>query len=255
MNCGRFGVMCLAGLVLLAGCAPAASRGGGKPLAMTADLGPARDILAACMESMGGMAAWQKVGKIRATAVVTMYDFQDIPFVNIQKLVLDLRAGTLDVESNSPLGTWTLTATTEGYCDLQVSGAWPTDERILLIASTAATLLHRLRGPLNLLITDERPGGVQPTRFAGSDVTRVGVEDDTRWAAAYYFDSTTGLLKYLTSRADEPFSYGTVTLYEYQMLPNGMAFPRTLRVVALGDHAMIGEQVLLEADFTNVVFQ
>lgn len=258
MSIARVGVMCLAGAVFLAGCgAPQPLPAGGRPDdPLTVErLGPAAEILSTAMESMGGLAAWSKVGRINAKAVVTMYDFDAVPYVNKQRQVFDLRGGTLAAEATSPRGTWHMVASTEGYCDLSVSGFIPDDERIVVIACTTATLLHRLRGPLNFFLTDERPESVEQTVFAGLDVVRVGVGGDNRWARAYYFDATTGMLRFVTSRGDGPYEFGTVTIYEYMMLPNGLAFPRSIRIVALGEHAMIGYQVLMEADFSDVVFR
>jgi len=257
MSIARIGVMCLAGAVLLGGCGPPPTQPHERPyeLLTTADLGPARDMLSTTMAGMGGLAAWSRVGVIRAKAVVTVYDFDAVPYVNTQRHVLNLRGGTLAAEATSPRGTWHVVASTEGYCDLSVTGYVPDNERVVLIACSTATLLHRVRGPLNFFLSDERPESVERTRFAGLDVIRVGVGGDNRWAAAYYFDATSGMLRFVTSSADAPYEYGTVTLYEYMMLPNGMAFPRHIKVVALGDHAMIGRQVLMEAEFSDVVFQ
>jgi hypothetical protein len=253
MNTARLSVIVLAGLVGVVGCGETAEvqPGATAPLAGV-QLGPARDIIATSLDSMGGLEAWQEVGRVRMTAVVTMYDFEAVPYVNRQKQVLNVRGGTLAVEATNPRGTWNLTSKADGTCNMNVRGLWPADDKVIVIACSTATLLHRLRGPMNFLLTDERPDSAERTRFDGKDVVRVGVAGDTEWAAAYYFDATTGLLRYVTSRGDGPFEYGTVTIYDYAMLPNGMAFPKRIKVVALGDHAMIGEQVLLEADFSDV---
>ena len=253
MNIARLGMIFLAGLVVVAGCGESAEvqLGATAPLAGV-QLGPARDIIAASLDSMGGLPAWQKVQRIRANAIVTMYDFESVPYVNRQKQVLNVREGTLAVEATNPRGTWNLTSKADGTCSMNVRGLWPADDKVVVIACSTATLLHRLRGPLNFLLTDERPDSAVATRFDGKDVVRVGVTGDTEWAAAYYFDATTGLLRYVTSRGDGPYEYGTVTIYDYIMLPNGMAFPKRIKVVALGDYAMIGEQVLLEADLSDV---
>jgi len=253
MNTARLSVIVLAGLVGVVGCGETAEvqTGGTGPLAVI-PAGPARDIIATSLDSMGGLEAWQEVGRVRMNAVVTMYDFDGVPYVNRQKQVLNIRGGTLAVEATNPRGTWNLTSKADGTCNMNVRGLWPADDKVIVIACSAATLLHRLRGPMNFLLTDERADGAERTRFDGKDVIRVGVAGDTEWAAAYYFDATTGLLRYVTSRGDGPYEYGTVTIYEYVMLPDGMAFPKRIEVVALGDHAMIGEQMLLEADFSDV---
>jgi len=253
MNTARLGVIFLAGLVGVVGCGePAEIQPGATAPLAGVQLGPARDIVATCFDSMGGLEAWRKVQRVRMNAVVTMYDFEGVPYVNRQKHVLNIRGGTLAVEATNPRGTWNLTARDDGTCSMNVRGVWPADDKLVVIACSASTLLHRLRGAMNLLLTDERPDGAEATRFDGNDVVRVGVTGDNEWAMAYYFDATTGLLRYVTSRGDGPYEYGTVTIYEYKMLASGMVFPSRIQVVALGDHAMIGEQVLLEADFSDV---
>lgn len=253
MNTARLGVIFLAGLVGVVGCGePAEVQTGATAPLGGVQLGPARDIIAASLDSMGGLEAWQKVQRVRMNAVVTMYDFEAVPYVNRQKQVLNVRGGTLAVEATNPRGTWNLTAKADGTCSMNVRGLWPADDKVIIVACSTATLLHRLRGPLNFLLTDERPASAEATRFDGKDVVRVEVTGNTDWAVAYYFDATTGLLRYVTSRGDGPYEHGTVTIYDYIMLPNGMAFPKRIKVVALGDYAMIGEQVLLEADLSDV---
>ena len=113
------------------------------------------------------------------------------------------------------------------------------------------TLLHRLRGPYNL-VNGERPRTPQDTRVGGLPVVRVGVTGDNRNAVAYYFGPITGILKFVSAGADAPGGNGTITSYEYHSLPNGTTFPTLIRVNHIGRHVLLGETPIFQVEISNV---
>jgi len=115
-------------------------------------------------------------------------------------------------------------------------------------------LLHRLRGPYNLLEGKESARAPQKDQVGGQEVIRVGVTGDNRMAVAYYFGSATGILKYVTAGADSPGSNGTVTSYEYCSLKNGATFPSLIQVNRIGRNVLLGETPVFQVEISDVKF-
>ena len=61
-------------------------------------------------------------------------------------------------------------------------------------------------------------------------------------------------MRLVTAGADAPGGKGTVTVYSYRMLPNGMAFPMRISVMKIGEHVLIGDEPVLEVDYREVNF-
>jgi len=238
---GLMAAMALAACVS-AGCQPS------DPYARY-DLGNARDIVLASMDSIGGLDAWREVDHVDCAAVVRVYDDRGQPYVNRLHQRIDVARAEIIATATTPQGRWRATMDADG--EGGVSGAVHPD-RWRLIRPALATLAHRVRGPLNLLAGNERADGADTMTVGGYEVVRVGVSGDNRNAVAYYFDAHNGTLRFVTSGADAPGRDGTVTLYTWGMLSNGMAFPRSITVVKIGQNVLIGPETLIEADFSDV---
>ncbi len=255
-------------LTLLAACCLLAGCGREKKVDPYArfELGQGRDVVAEAVKAMGGLERWEQVDNIKADAIVKIYDDDGTAFVTHQqqdvrlhgmKLTLWGRKLTFlkgQLKAYAPLhdGRLRLTVTEEGDSSLKVRGMELDEASRQRIIERMGLLLHRLRGPLNLLGQQEEVRTARRSRIQDQQVVRVGVvggDDDVR---AYYFDARDGLLRYVTAGADRAGGEGTVTTYEYTMLGSGMVFPSRLRVVNVGRHTLLGEQPLLEVEYSNV---
>jgi len=248
MNSVRAGNAVLFAVLVLAGC------GGGRLEAYDRyRLGPARDTIAASVESMGGLEAWKKVGSIRAEALMTIYDDQGQMYVNRQKHVIDIHGRRITASATTARKRWTATYTGGGKGHFSLRGADALD--IMTpdkLREALAIILHRVGGPLNLLGRKEHVGGVTKVSVDGRNYLRVAVEGDKAMATAYYFDAADASLAMVSAGRAQPGQDGTVTLYEYQMLPNGMVFPARIRLVRVGQFVLVGQKPLMEVRFSNV---
>ncbi len=215
-------------------------------------LGEAKEIVGVCMDTMGGLRAWQKVRSVSASAVVSTYDEDGRACVNRYRLKIDFRADKVTARARTGYGRWRAVVSAGGKCKLSVSGRAGEEVNRRRLGLVLAMILHRVRGPLNLLGGDEHVVGAMPARLGGSDVVRVIVTGDTRYASAYYFDAGSGLLQFVTRGADAAGGNGTVTIYTYENLPSGMAFPRRLRVVKIGQRAMLSDTPVLDVEFDDI---
>ena len=215
-------------------------------------LGPARDIVSASVEWLGGYDTWGRLGPVRASAVVSIHDSNGQAYVSRQQQTIDIHGGRLVAAAHTAQGPWTATVHDSGRYDLGGSGVVFDRQMQERICGELATLLHRVRGPLNLLRGSEKVNSVERTRLGGEDVIRVAVDGSGGQAIAYYFEATSGVLRYVTAGSERPGAEGTVTVYTYMMLPNGMAFPRRIRVVETGENVVIGLRPVFEAEFTDV---
>jgi len=214
-------------------------------------LGPARDVVADCVDAMGGLRAWQGVGEVRAAAVATWYDASGRAFADRFRVRFDLRGGTVRAEGATPRGDWRAVVNDDG----ELTSAAGLDATIVgpqRTAETLAVLLHRVRGPLNLLGRRERVHAAGEVKVDGERMTRVSVDGDNRQAIAYYFDRQSNLLRMVSSGADAPGREGTVTLYQYAHGPDGRAFPSKVRLVRIGQHVLVGEEPVVEVAFSEV---
>ena len=207
------------------------------------ELGPARQAVAGGVEWMGGLDAWKAVGEVHATAVVSVYDADGGADVTRQKQVIDVWDGSITASAPKAGGSWTKSA---GPADLLDADGG--------MKRTLAIIAHRAAGPLNILSGRDAiaAGELKAVRVNGHDCIRVPVAGDDRRAKAYYFDAVTHLLRLVTTGEDRPGGNGTVTIYTYQRLPDGTAFPKTLRVVPIGRHVLIGDTPLITVEFSDV---
>jgi len=246
MNGWRWGLVLWIGGVMLAGCGETGMRAYDRY-----QLGPARDTLAAGVEALGGLSAWRKVDVVRAETIVTVYSADDRQYVSRQTQWIDSDSGRIEAAGDTAIGRWRAVCT--GPNKFSLSGANVLDQLTPeQLRQILPIILHRAAGPRNLLGKGEKPDEVSSVLVDGRELTRVAVHGGEAHAAAYYFDPTSGLLQMVTAGADRPGKEGTVTLYTYQILPDGLVFPKTIQVRRLGRYVLIGSPRMLDVEFSDV---
>jgi len=228
--------------------------GDGRDAYRAYDLGAAEPTVASAIEASGGLDAWRNIGRIRANVLMTIYENGGQAYVNSQMHDLDVNAGKLTVRAATAARTWQATCTSSGGFSLSGASALGrlSPERL---QAAMSLVLHRVTGPLNLLSSRERPLGQENISSDGRRLVRVKVDGDADKAIAYYFDAVGGMLRMVTSGSEDPGQAGTVTVYSYQTLANGMEFPRKLRVVRTGQHLLVGQPEVMEVEYTEVTVE
>jgi len=215
---------------------------------------PANETVKHAVEAVGGLKAWRSAGTIRADAVVTLYDEAGVAAVNRHEQRINLHRGRLWASARVPEGQWSAGTDDWGNVRFDAGGAdLPAALKGRLLASLG-TMLHRLRGPMNLCGYGETPGPGRPVRVDGVDLVRVAAAGGHADVKAYYFDAGSRRLRFVTAGADRPGEDGTVTVYDYETFPNGMAMPARLSVVKIGEHVLLGDQPVLQVRYSNVRF-
>jgi hypothetical protein len=225
--------------------------GGGLQAYHKYDLGQAEPTVAAAVEFLGGIEAWNRVSVVHAEAVMTLYDEQGQPYANSQIQQFNVKSRRLTIKAATAQHGWTAVYGWGDHFWLFGASALGriTPERL---HETMAMLSHRLAGPLNLLGKDERPGEISRVTIGGKDLVRIAAAGKKPEATAYYFDADSGKLDMVTAGSETPGEGGTVTLYTYQMLPDGLVFPKTIRVVKTGRHTLEGSSAVMEVEYSNV---
>lgn len=213
---------------------------------------PSSKVVATSMDVIGGLARWKDVGRVHATAVVTIYDDAGKGTVNEQRQVIDIHRNVIHASAMMPQGQWNATVPATGKAPLKTSGSALTKaERDRLIRSLRI-ILHRVQGPLNLSMHNEKPGKPASVVIGGKKFIRLAVTGGNSDIKAYYFDPQTYVLEMVTAGADKPGGKGTVTLYSWKLLPNGLAFPERISVMKIGSEVLIGNTPVLEVNYLNV---
>jgi hypothetical protein len=233
---------CLA--VALGGCTTDSQR--------MARLGPAEGVVSGSIQSMGGLDQWRRAGTIEANARVAVWADDGTFTVSRQRQTIDLLAGTIRAVATVPGGRWTASTDLAGDFSFSDEGFQAATEFVEAIRSVLDTEIHRLRGPLNLLGPDEGVQSRDDVRILGEPLVRVGVGGDNTRAIAYYFEPVSSMLKYVTTGADRAGADGTVTTYQWGMLPGGLALPTQLRVTRLGRNVLIGSEPVMEIELRDV---
>jgi hypothetical protein len=215
-------------------------------------LGAARDIVSASVQWMGGYERWRRVGEVRTSALVTVYTEDGPTYVNNQQQKIYINAGKLVARGETGRGSWKAVVRDGGRSRLKGKGFKVDPQMKERICGPLLTLLHRVRGPLNLLRSREEVRSVERTRLGGEDVVRVTADADDGRTLGYYFHATSGELRFVTADARSPEEKGTVTAYTYMMRPNGMTFPHRIRVAEMGENVVIGRRPIMEAEFSEV---
>lgn len=226
----------------LTGCGPDAVPGAER-------IGPGAPTLRAAFESMGGLDAWQSADDVRARAVVTVYGNGADAYVTHTEQLIDLPGGTMRASADAPAGEWRATARVDGK--VRTSGTLGNERHDERLAEAMVMLIRRLRGPMNLLAPGVQTAAAERVSVGGQKCLRVAVSGDPIGADAYYFDATTHVLRYITVPASEGES-PSVTVLTYAIQPNGMAFCRHVSVVRPGEFTLVGDEPVLEVDYTEV---
>jgi len=237
-------VAAVAGLWSLAGCAFGTAGSGGL----------ADPAVEASMDAIGGAARWRELRSVEAKAVVSTHDASGAAMINLERQKIDVAGGSISAEADLPGGGWQASVRLTGSPSFSSRGAAVSATHQGLLVDGLRTALHRVRGPLNLLDGTERAGASEPVRVSGAQYVRVPVSGSPVDARAYYFDAETKLLRMVTAGGDAPGQKGTVTVYTYQMQPNGLAFPVRLDVRRIGRHVLVGEEKVLTVDYQQVGF-
>ncbi len=230
-----------AGLIL-AGC------NGADPYAKY-NLGASWDVVTRSVDSIGGLDAWNGINQVRANVVMAIYDARG-QHVTRQKQVINLNGGFIDSSGLTASGSWSAQVYDDGR---QVfSGDTANGPTSYQIIAALRTELHRLRGPLNLLGRGEKTGDVEKMFVGGNEVTRVLARGGLDDVSAYYFSVETGHLLYITCGATQPGKGGSITTYEYTTLACGIVFPKSIKVYRIGEHVLLGDSLIMEADFSDI---
>ena len=230
-------------------CGCSGFRIGGKPYA---GLGEAREIIERSVEWLGGYDAWKNVTKVVATAIVTVYDENGTAFTNRQHQRIDVHEGKIYATAQAGEGRWEATACRNGRCRIRSEGFVPEAKFKKQTSQALTTLADRLPGPLALINFRGNVLSTAPVRLGGEDLIRVELRDTGGKRKGYYFDATSGELRFVTSVSESGESRDTVTAYTFMMLPNGLAFPRKIQVFRQGENVILGKQPILEAEYSDV---
>jgi hypothetical protein len=230
---------------LLAGCCKAGYQG--------CDLGAARQAVVGSIDSMGGIDRWRSVDEINATAIVTTYDEKGQAFANSQQQSIALQSGVITASAQVGMGgQWHARINADGSADWDATGVADSAAMAGREADALRAILHRVRGPLNLCLYGEKPAGAGKVDIGGHQYIRVPVEPNKARIMAYYFDAQTYALAMVTAGADAAGKQGTITIYSYQMLPNGLAFPAHISIFKIGQHVLKSDEPVLEVEFKGV---
>ncbi len=245
--------LCLAAMVAIGGCTGAIE--GGKTSTMNPALCRAAYL---SLESAGGFKAWQGLSVVGAKAVITIQEPSGQASVNTVDLTIDLPGGTLEARAKTATGVWQGQAGINGKYTLSGEGLPGEPARQQQIGQALTKILHRLRGPMNLLLgTDRLAGSGRECMVDGASVVRLPVGEGAFDVKAYYFAKADRRLAFLTAGGDAPGQDGTVTVYEYQTLKGGLAFPRQIRLIHIGSNILVGREssgLVLDVTFSDVRF-
>jgi hypothetical protein len=236
--------------LILAGCEASHDR-------VFRELGSAGPIVVASIRNLGwGLPLRQGARDVRFSAIVTTWNEEGKSFADRQEMTADLVDGRIVSRGLGPRGGWTVTATLprgggKGDVAVEAQPGVEADAVRKRMGPTLLTLLHRLRGAYNLVDSERGRDGRQAS-VAGRDLVHVGVNSPQ--AAGYYFDAGNGMLQFVTAGADAPGRDGTVTVYQYAALPDGAAFPKTVQIVKIGKHVLVGQTPVAMFEITNVKF-
>lgn len=212
---------------------------------------PVRAEVLRSVQAMGGMQALT-THTYRASAIVTQSGPFDSPMTWQVRMQIDPVEQTITASAPAGRGSWKATVA-KGRPTFQASGAFhPTEQEKRVICGMLQAVLHRVSGPLNFYLAGEKATGLSTAAIDGQEFRRVGVLESAADIRAYYLDPQTHLIRYATATADAPNRPGTVTTYQWQPVRGGVKFPKTLRVVNIGQNALIGQEEVLSVEFTHV---
>lgn len=215
-------------------------------------LGAGRDMVASAMQAIGGLARWQDVKSIEATALVTHYGADSQANIDRMTLTMDPWTGDIMAVGHSPQGRWQVTCI--GGKTKFDGAAAPMNSREL--CAMLQTIEQRIAGPVSLLRGQDKVVSAASARIQDIDLSRLAVRSKSLGEMAYYFDSSM-LLRYLTSGSEIPGGSGTVTVYgpkeNYIMLGQGLILPRKFRINHVGQTVLLSDKPVLEVELSDMV--
>jgi hypothetical protein len=230
-------LVCLLTILACVGCGPADD---------PHHLGPAKPVVLASIDAMGGMYALKRADEFSAQAVLTVYDNDGRPHSDSAHVEIEMAAGRVEARQ-SPGGNWSAVATPD---TCQAKGTFPTPEDKDRFCTALKLLAHRAPGPINLLGRKERPAGASPITVEGRNLLRVPITGDNTHAIAYYFDDAAKTLSLVTSGADRPGREGTVTTYEYVKVGQ-VLLPSRISIYEIGQFTLIGRQPVADIQLSG----
>ena len=249
-------VMMIGGMIF--GCAPSAENGGvssapehQRPIEER--LAKAPWMVKRCIANAGGLAKWGDVSRIETTVLLSLTGPKGAVYHNCFEmrvfLFKDKTGARLVATAPTPHGKMVVALNKDGEDEVPTSYADP--ERAAA-KKAFAHLIRRVSGPFAMLAADEPLiQSREPVRLGGHDCIRVTIgKDNTQ--SAYYLDAKSGELLYVTEGGDYPNSGGTITAYTMQELPLGVKFPKTIRIMKIGENVLLGDELLIEAEFQKV---
>jgi len=215
--------------------------------------GVAPPVVASTLANYGGLEALRDVSAITATAVITAYDEDGVARVSAADVVIRPNAGRIEATGRLPQGTWRAKVKLDGGASVRTGGSLRfSPERARRIGDALRLILHRVRGPLNLVDGGETVGAVEVTVLGGEKVTRVATAGRDELATAYYFDARAEELRYILAGPAAPGERGEVTTLRNKRMPDGLVLPIAMEVVRAGENNLLGVRKALRVQLQNV---
>ena len=215
------------------------------------DLGPANDAVAKSIEWMGGYEKVKDVSILQTTALVTEYNADSRTFASRQQYKVNFSRDYIYARTPTGEGYWNAWVWNSRKGWVFAHGFDMDAAAKQKIKRTLAMIFYCIRGPMNFL-GHEQAVSSTAVRQSGMDLVRVGVKGSGSGAEAYYFDRTTGQLRFVTFGADCPGAAGTVAIYRYQKLPDGLMVPVRIELMEIGQNVLIGQKRVLDVEFSDI---
>ncbi len=210
-------------------------------------------VVTATIVNYGGAEAMRDVSAITATAVITAYDDEGTARVSAAEVVIRPNAGRIEAIARLPQGNWRAKVKLDGGASVRTSGSLElSSEQKREIGDTLRLILHRVRGPVNLLDGGERPGASGPAPLAGHRLIRVPSAGRAELVEAYYFDAGTDELRFVAVGPAEPGERGKVTVLTNKRTRGGLMLPVVMEVLRRGENSLLGERKYLQVRLTEV---
>lgn len=235
-------LMLASATVLFVGC----SRVGREPSSQ------AEQVIRESLSRNGGAKSLQEISSISGTALVKLYDNEGQATIRGQEFTAYPRWGFIQASGRVSGGSWHayVTLAGAGVVTSNLDGGLSGPEK-QQIEDYLRLILHRLRGPMNLLGGGEEPGEVTTVFVASRSMRRIAASGRTDLAKAYFFDERYRDLRLITDGKDTPPGTGTVTVLTNQRV-DGFLLPVTMEVVDAGRDSLIGARTRMTVQLQDV---
>lgn len=213
---------------------------------------PAEQVVVDAAEHVGGVDWPRKISRISGTALVELYEPDGSVVIRGQQFTAYPRWGLIQANGRLPGGAWHAWVTIGGLGLVTTGGDFhlrggEKDQ----IEQYLRLILHRLRGPVNLLGGGEQPVDVQAVFVAGMPMHRVGATGRPELASAYFFDRKYRQLRLILKEDAGGAGAGTVTILTHKRVDN-VLLPVAMEVVEAGSDSLIGERARLSVRLENL---